>query len=150
MNFYQSLKLHYYTYRLFYFIFWCLNFATIGAAIIIFKNSEQLIYRLIIGGLTASLIFTLLLGIYEYQLMYPRYLNLSNIKKDFFWGSLLYIFIHSLLQLGYMILLLIFINSISKSQISFSYNQWPTYLIVIGLHLLIFGIGCILILLLRR
>jgi len=129
-----------------------LNFLTVGIAIFVFNNSEQLINRLTIGGITTSLVFTFLLGIYEYRLLLPRYLNLSNIKRDFYWGSLLFGFINSILQTGHLTLLFLFINSLIPKKIIFVLPHYHLiiYFLIIGLHFLIYAFANLLTLVLKK
>ncbi|HOA77854.1 MAG TPA: hypothetical protein PKO39_00240 [Bacilli bacterium] len=119
MNVIQSIKLRYFTYRLFYVSFLILNYLTAAVVMFAFKDPGRLARHLTVGYIIASLIFSFLLGIYEYQVLYPKYMNLSNIKRDFYWGSLLGNIINSVVLVLNFLIFYVFINSLVANEITF-------------------------------
>lgn len=152
MNFGKSLKSHFLAYRFFYLVFFVLNYSFVGATLLFFEKNEQLIRYLFLIIIACSLVFTLLLGIYEYQVLFPNYLGLSNLKRRFHIGSFFFNIFHSFTMLVHILGLFTVILSISFASLHFifPYDKFALYCLVFSVHMFIYAVAGFLTILFRK
>lgn len=131
MNIKQSMKLRYLTYRLFYLAFILLNYLIAGFLILVLKDPSKYAEHITVGGIAAAFLFSFLLGIYEYRALYPKYFNLNNIRRAFYWGSLLGNLINSLILVINFLIFNIFLSSLIAREFVFSLPYKATTYILI-------------------
>jgi len=152
MSFGKSLKSHFLAYRFFYVVYFFLCYFFIGVSLLFFIKNEQLTQYLFLIVIACSLVFTLLLGIYEYQVLFPTYLGLSNLKRRFHVGNFIFNIFHSIIMLTNVLILFIIISVIIFKNIAFiyPYNKFSLYCLMWTVHLFVYAGAGFLTILFRR
>ncbi len=147
MNIFQSLKLHHYTYRRYYFLFWFLILLSTSSLCYFLKDKVEYYIYIYSIPLCLSLIFTIINGIYEYNSLYFHYFYLKTNSEDFYFGSLVHAFINGIIQsFGLAAVFGIIVYFVPDASISFLAPLLFTFF----LHLATFGLTCFLTILFRN
>lgn len=153
MNILQPTKLHFYTYRKPYLIFFTLILSLTVSSLYFFKNISNISLYVTIATIIATSLFTFIMGIYEYSHLIFHYLNLKTIRKEFFYSSVIQSLINALLQTAlifsvFKIIDLMIVNT--NLTTIFPFTSFLTYLITFISQITIFVVSSILTIFLRK
>lgn len=159
MNIFQPFKLHLYTYRKVYFLFWIFNILSSSLILFLFKSIDKIYYYLTIGILFLTLIYTILIAVYEYHRLCFHYLNLKTFRLGFFISSIIHAILNGISQTLLTFLLFFGIHQFyMKTNIidialidqTFPYMMIPTYILIFLSHITLTFFINVLVLLLRN
>ncbi|MDD4000572.1 MAG: hypothetical protein PHX62_06745 [Bacilli bacterium] len=142
----QPLKLRFYTYRLFYLIFWlfilCITILCSYLQEYLNQSTRYISIALILSGFLASFSF----GVYEYHRLWYHYYFLKPNSLEFYFSNLLFAFINALIQtLGISIAFIIY-GRISNPLLAINF---PLLLFIFLGNLSTFSLAVLLTLFLR-
>lgn len=153
MNILQPIKLHFYTYRKPYLIFFSIVLLLTWGSLYFFKDISNLSLYITIATIFGTSLFTFIMGVYEYNNLIFHYLYLKTIRKEFFYSSVIQSLINALLQTILLFLVFKVIGfmtvNINLSTI-FPFNSFLTYLITFIFQITIFVVSSILTIFLRK
>lgn len=136
MKKFKPLKIHFYSYRFIFMFYWIILIAVyLLSKLIIFKENNMT--GLVI--LLTSIVFSLFIGSYEYNIISNSYLSLKTNRKNFFINSIIFSIISSCLLIVSIILIGL-INQLLLKDHLFTQEDITLYislfLILICLHYL--------------
>ncbi|NLD27111.1 MAG: hypothetical protein GX661_07105 [Acholeplasmataceae bacterium] len=150
MNFKQPLKLHYFAYRRSYPLFWFLTIIAGISALYWFPDFQDLCLYVSVITMVLSFIFTIMIGIYEYNSLFFHYYYLKTNGREFYYSCLIYSVINSIIQTLGLTLIFGAIAYFYPENRLFPYWAPTTFIFVFLTHILLFACSCSLTILLRK
>lgn len=143
MNLMQPFKLHFYAYRLMYLAFWILEAILVGVGYLLMESLPGSLYYLAIVIIAVSILFSYMIGMYEFSRLCYHYLNLKTNRFGFYLSSLLFSFFNSLSQtivtFGIFALIrFVFLRNSAQSELDFPFIAASTYFFVFAANLTAF------------
>ena len=151
MNITHPLKFHYYTYRRPFLLYLLLFFIFLMASLFVFEQSDNFYKYLSATILLITFVYTVLITIYEFSLLVTHYLNLKTIKVEFILSSIIFSFIHALIQTSLLFVAYLVIKAYNSGITQFfALNNFGVYSFTFVFHLFIYAIIGIVSLLLKN
>jgi hypothetical protein len=146
MAYLRPLKLHFYGFRSLYIIFLLINVLSSIICIEFFKVAA---FYIIGSTFFLSLLFSLLLGAYEFHVISDSYLGLKINRRNFYVSSLIFGFLHSLLLVVNFFVISQILNHLENFNPLY-FNNLNFYLFMVSIYFFVYAIGNFFSLFLRK
>ncbi|MFA5542540.1 MAG: hypothetical protein WC008_01345 [Bacilli bacterium] len=142
----NPLKIHYFSYRLIFVVYWLLILSLYSLfRFIIFKDSDATLMIITLF----SFLFSLIVGGYEYAIISNSYLSLKTDRKNFFVNSLIFSVISSLIILFSIIIVVIISNYFYEENVM-QFSSIKTYIPLVFVFITLHFLGNFYSLVLRK
>ena len=157
MNLFKPFTLHFYSYRKIFLVsFFLLTAATLLTVFML--NDFGIFYYFTIFFIVFHVLLSFALGFYEYNHLCDHYLNLKTNRFGFFLSSLVFGLGNALYKTAFALLVFLLLSITKETKngvlvaytVPFPYLKITTFLLIFGLHFVIFLMANLMSLILRK
>ena len=157
MNLFKPFTLHFYSYRKIFLVsFFLLTAATLLTVFML--NDFGIFYYFTIFFIVFHVLLSFALGFYEYNHLCDHYLNLKTNRFGFFLSSLAFGLGNALFKTGFALLVFLLLSITKETKngvlvaytVPFPYLKISTFLLIFGLHFVVFLMANFMALILRK